>query len=129
MLGGSSSSHDYDAPSAAELIEKLCANCRSIDIQSFPLENHSDIIANSSTISGAKEGCPFCRLVSPRWETGVNRAGDDIILDAITSNGFRDGEEIKVIEGFRGTSKKRELVFVAEEGICKSWAAMCFASD
>lgn len=120
MSGGSSPSHDYNAPSTAELIEKLCANCRTIDIQSFPVKNHHDIIANSLTISRAKEGCPFCRLLSPRWEIGVNRVGDDIILDAITSNRFHDGEKIKVIEGFRGKGKKRELVFVAEDGIRKS---------
>ena len=83
-------------------------------MQSFPSDRDIDIKANVSILSRAKQGCPFCRLIIPRWEVGLHTLNDDIAFNAVVE--VKAGVDMKVIEGFRGQGKKRELVFVAEEG-------------
>ncbi|KAH8810936.1 heterokaryon incompatibility protein-domain-containing protein [Xylogone sp. PMI_703] len=99
---------------AEDLDNALCSECRNINMESISLNSHHRLLANLSTLSRAKAGCPFCRIVFPGWKDGLPSVGDDHGFAAVT--GVRAGTDVKVVEGFRGLTNKRELVFIAAEG-------------
>lgn len=92
---------------AEDLIGALCAKCRSINIEDFVTGSKSYINPN---LEGAMNGCPFCRLILPEWETGLRA----LLMRPIIRKA--NGRDEGVVEGFSRTHAGRQLVFAAEDG-------------
>jgi hypothetical protein len=63
-------------------------------------------------LEGARNGCPFCRLVLPEWESGLRA----LLMRPIIRRVAVGGGESGVVEAFTRTQFGRQLVFVAEDG-------------
>ena len=109
-------------PTTEDLIGSLCPKCRSINMADFVVPDWDDrrfyIDVKVPDPKGARNGCPFCRLVFPEWETGYRGHLVEPLIREV-------GGEEKWVVGFTRKPAGWQLVFAAEEGKCSDVDLSC----